>query len=423
MGIFLWHGLGPGTDTFKQIVHEWNAQHPEQENQVILKQPYSDYGQAAKDALAVPDDAPSSEQPNLVLAPEYMTSTMKEKKILPISQFLDQKQLEAVADIVRKTFGDQNGNLASLPFNPACGMLFYNKEVVERSLLKMGFTADHIPESMEELDNLCRSQGLQWGAAWHAAYLCEMVAAQQDIALVEPDNGRLGYGKFQLSQGWFYDHILDLRAQKRDGVLFYFPKDPYSVEPRKAFLEGRIAFFMQGLGHLAPLTSDAKNPEKSPLPFTVSCAPLPILLKGHTSKYTLPLGGASIWVLDNARTKAMVSQVKDFLAYLASEPVQEKWHKETGYVPALKSIPEKLKTDGFYDVNPLHKAVVAQTIEAPVGNHSFGIHIPGYDKSRPAIFDLLDEVLDLNKSDEDVNALLVEFDEKYSVPKKEVSSS
>ena len=44
------------------------------------------------------------------------------------------------------------------------------------------------------------------------------------------------------------------------------------------------------------------------------------------------IGGATLWVLQG-RPAAEYKGVAKFLSYLASAPVQAKWHQETGYVP------------------------------------------------------------------------------------------
>jgi len=42
----------------------------------------------------------------------------------------------------------------------------------------------------------------------------------------------------------------------------------------------------------------------------------------------------------------MVKGVRAFLDYLSGADVQEKWHKKTGYVPVLATLPKKL--EAFY---------------------------------------------------------------------------
>lgn len=398
MDITLWHGLqqGPVLDTFNQIVHEWNIAH--QDQQVQTKE-YVVFDAPAKEALAASDP----EQPNLVLAPEYMTGTMMtalgEKKVVPIKELLSSGQLNKIADIVKRTFGNAHGELVSLPFNSSCGVLFANADLVKK-----------MPETLEELEQISRDlikEGKVKGGytcAWPAAYLVEVPAAQQNLPLVMPENGKLGFGRYLLSEAWLFKHLLDLRRMHKEGVFVYAGQ---TNDARKPFVERDVAFFMQGATHYPILQKEAN--------FPVAVGPLPTFTREQTVKGAFPLGGAAIWVLNNEATHKMIAGVKGFLEYLASDPIQERWHKETCYVPVLKDLPAKLEE--FYKDHPIHKAVVSQTIEATLGEYSFGIHMPNYGVARKELFFLIEQILDVNTTDEQVRILLKEFDDKYSLEK------
>lgn len=415
MEICFWHGLqdGPVLNSFKQIVHEWNIEHANA--QVVLKD-FPEYGTPAELALSQPDQ----NQPNLVLAPEYLTSTMmsalKSHKVIPINKLIDREQLNKIADIVKLTFGDPNGNLVSLPFNPACGILYTNQKLLQL----IGKSPDWIPKSIEELEAVCMElvdKGIVaygYTCAWPAAYLIEVPAAQQNLPLVYPDNGKLGYGEYQLSQAHIKRHVFELRDQIKARIFVYSGKTNLS---RKPFIEGNVAFYMQGSTHFTQLQREAAAAQN---PFTVGCGPLPTLTCGQQEKFAYPLGGASIWVLDNTTTNKMIENVRAFLTYLAQDTIQERWHKETGYVPVLKTIPEKLKE--FYKDHPLHSAVVQQTLQDPLGTYSLGIHLPNYAEARKEMFELIEQIVDLKTSDEQVDKLLQDFDCKFSVGKSVDSS-
>ncbi|GAB4188138.1 MAG: sn-glycerol-3-phosphate ABC transporter substrate-binding protein UgpB [Simkaniaceae bacterium] len=409
MGIFFWHGLqqGPVLDTFKQIVQEWNTEHVEA--QVELKD-FTDYGEPVRQAL----ETESEKQPSLILAPEYMSSRMmealKERKVIPIYDLLGNELMEKICEIVKRTFGDNEGRLVSLPLNPACGVIYTNKELLK----DIGCDEDYVPKTIEDLEKICRimlQKGLVKGgytSAWPAAYLIEIPAAQQNQALVDPLNGKLGFGQYKLSQQWLKDHLLDIRRQQKEGIYVYSGKDNNS---RKPFVNCEVAFFLQGSTHFSWLQKEVKESES---PFEIGCGPLPNLTHGQQGKYAFPLGGGAVWVLDNDKTRKMLQSVKSFLQYLAGASVQEKWHKETAYVPVLKNLPEKLEE--FYQNHPVHKAVVSQTIEASLGENSFGIHMPNYSDARKEMFNLIEKILDPDLPEEEVSLLLEEFDEKFSIP-------
>lgn len=387
-------------------MHEWNVGHKDAQVEVT---DFSQYGAPVDIAL----DSNSEDQPTLVLAPEFTTAKMREalaqKKVIPIGQFLDDDRLSNIAEIVKRTFGNSEGRLDSLPFNPSCGVIYTNKALLQ----KIGKDQDYVPRSIEELENVCREL-LEKGcveagytSAWPAAYLVEVPAAQQDIALVKPKNGMLGYGSYVLNSEWLVQHLLDLRRQHQEKIYTYEGKDNNS---RKKFVEGKVAFFMQGSPHNSWLSKEASEAEQ---PFEVGCGPLPTLVQGQTERYAFPLGGASIWVMNNQNTTKMVEHVRAFLNYLSGAETQERWHKETGYVP-VRTLPKRL--EAFYRNHPVHRAVVAQTIESKLGEHSFGIHMPNYKEARERLFDLIEEVLDPQTPDERVRELLAEFDKNFSIP-------
>jgi len=70
----------------------------------------------------------------------------------------------------------------------------------------------------------------------------------------------------------------------------------------------------------------------------------------------------------------------------------------------------------FTEIPPLHRAVVVQTLESKMGEHSFGIHMPNYSAARKRLFDLIEEVLDSRTPDNRVGELLAEFDREFSIP-------
>lgn len=405
MSLQFWLSLqGPVYDSLQHTVAQWNKSHLE--CQVELKNLQGLYGQSAEEALKKLE----ADQPAFVLAPEFMTSTMigalGQKRVVPISEILDQEQLSKIAELVRRTFGDQDGRAVSLPFNPACGILYTNRDALKAA----GKNPDYVPRSIEELEAVCKEMMAKkvvengYTCAWPAAYLAEVPAAQIDLPLALPDNGFSGFGEYQLRG--LKDHFLHLRQQVREGVLVYAGKDNNAKKP---FIERKVAFFMQGSSHCKILQNEAK--------FEMGFGAIPTLTPGQKEKFAFPLGGASVWVLNNTQTQKMKEGVRAFLNYLASDDVQQKLHEETASVPVSRTLPPKLES--FYATHPLHKAVVAQTIDARLGKYSFGIHMPNYAEARKELFDLIERILDVNKTrDDEVPGMLKEFDRKYSIEAK-----
>jgi len=392
---------GPAIDCLTQKTEEWNNSQ-DQYKVIITNTPGPEnFAKPARDALALS----AEQQPTFVLAPEYMTSQLgSSKKIIPVADILDQSQLENIALLVQRTFGDEKGRALSLPLNPACGILYTNKALME----KAGRERDFVPRTMEELEEVCNKlfelnlveNG--YTCAWPAAYLVEVPAAQQNMALALPDNGFSGKGTYQLSSQWFYNHLMGIREQVKSRIFVYAGQTNDAKIP---FINQQVAFYMQGSTHLVPLQKEAK--------FEIGYGALPTLEKGQKEKYAFPLGGASIWVMDNEQTKLAVAGVRKFLEYLAGNDVQKALHEQAASVPVSATLPATIRE--FYNTHPLHKAVVEQTIEAKVGEFSRGIRMPNYGTDRKALFNLIEKIVNVKATkDEEVLPLLQEFDATYS---------
>lgn len=277
-------------------------------------------------------------------------------------------------------------------------------------LAESGFPSDWKPVSFEDLieaiDKVKAKTGISHGytCAWPEAYLVEVVLAQKNLSLLDADGN---YNFVQLKE-----HILDLRQLVQDKVLLAPEMGNYDPT-RQAFIQGKVAFYMQGSGHSLIIEKEAKEAG-----FKVGYSSLPKLSKGQKDKYAFPLGGAAIWVFDKGSAENMVSGVRSFLNYMASKEVQAKWHKDTAYVPVSKSVCESLKE--FYKDHPLHEAVVQQTILAPLGENSFGIKKANYHLVRPKLYPLLRELLLLEGTREDVAPVVEERLRQFELESNQV---
>ena len=397
MPLTFYHSLGgqPGI-ILSEIVQEYNKDHnPTVQLDSISPQ---NYAAAAKEALKKSPD----ERPNFILAPEYMTGAvqqaLKEGIVVSVSSLLDRDKLDDIAEIVSKTFG-----IDSLPFNPACGVLYMNKNLLKES----GFAPNWRPNTLEDLIDAAKqikertkvSHG--YTCAWPEAYFVEVVLAQKNLSLLNK-NGE--YDFVQLSA-----HLLNLRQLVKENVLLA-PNTGNYDHTKDFFIQGKVAFYIQGSGHSIIIEKNAKAAG-----FEIEYAPLPTLSKDQKVKYAFPLGGAAIWVLNpnqdknipsQISTQDMVEGVRSFLNHLVSKEVQAKWHKEIAYVPVSKSVRESLRD--FYKDHPLHEAVVAQTLEAPLGENSFGIKKENYHLIRPKLYPLIRELLFLEGSAEEVEKVVAE---------------
>ena len=83
--------------------------------------------------------------------------------------------------------------------------------------------------------------------------------------------------------------------------------------------------------------------------------------------------------------------VAKFLTYLASTPVQAKWHQETGYVPVTLAAAEVTEKDGFYKKFPGRDVAVKELTLNPPTENSKGLRIGNFVQIR----DIVDEELEI----------------------------
>ena len=78
--------------------------------------------------------------------------------------------------------------------------------------------------------------------------------------------------------------------------------------------------------------------------------------------------------------------------YLSSTPVQEQWHKDTGYLPITIAAGDATRASGFYEENPgTDVAVIQMTKNQPTAN-SKGIRLGNFDQIRTIIDEELEAV-------------------------------
>ncbi len=418
---------GPGSqaEQFNQIVIEWNIScNPDW--QVKIRDAGSDYGNPGKVL-----DLSKEDRPTFILVPEFLKPRMEaavlKGEALSVEGLLSAETLADISHIAKRTFGSKNGHLECLPLNPSCAGMFVNQDV----LSAIGRDPNKIPSSREELETVAAeilarketliAQGLLdkdfgiYTCAWPAAYLVEIPLTQKNSPLITPDNGRQGYGQYQLVAA--HDLLMQLRDDVKKGLFIYGGQQ---LGSRDLFLQKKAVFYMQGLGH-HPILEQLIDKQERKFNIGVGVVPAPKGLEGRV--HAVPIGGASIWVLDNSKTQNMIEGVRAFLNHLASKEVMTKWHSDTACVPVLTSTYEQFKQDGFYESHPVHKAAAQQTFEAQEGEYSFGFHAPNWADARKEIFTAIEKIIERKEDgsfvlpDEAVLALLQEFDQKFSIKK------
>lgn len=386
--IVLWHAFqGPLLSEFNTVIENYNSdRNVNPEGYKVETRSFSSYTTIVDEALGNLETAP-----HLLQVSEYQTGIMMSNinKIHPIEDCLDPKALEDIADLVRSTFCDKNGKLYSLPFNPSCGVLYINKDALEKG----GYDRNYAPSTFDELRAISEdliSKGIVrngWTTAWPAAYHVEVRKAQQGLPLAKPDNGWSPEAALSLCDADDIAYFKALAEQQKSGAFIYAGR---TNDSRKGFCEGSIAFYLQGAGQAASLKAESK--------FEIGYAKIPAY-NSHVEPAAFPLGGASFWVLRNATSVQTMPEIRSLLAYLARPETQLAWHQKTAFVPVSKNAVERLKEKGFYEDHPLHRLVVEQTVERKITPFSIGIRLKDYAWIRERIVDAIEEFLKSGSDD------------------------
>ena len=109
------------------------------------------------------------------------------------------------------------------------------------------------------------------------------------------------------------------------------------------------------------------------------------------------IGGASLWVL-NGHSKKEYKGAAEFLKFLASNDMQEYWHKGSGYFPITIDAYESLKSKGYYDAEPLQEVGITQLNRAIPTTISRGLRLGYFVQIRNIINEELELVWNGKKS-------------------------
>lgn len=391
--------------------------------------------------------------PHLVLVPEYKTGDLLTRNVtIPVGNFISQERLDDIAELVHRTFSNADNVLFSLPFNPSCGVLYINRDMLNQA----GYAPHFVPRTFAELktvSNRLVESGFAkngWTTAWVAAYLVEIRKAQMGLPLALPNNGldgtcdklcvnegpieigqvkaenvldqliEKGLTKYGWLTAWVASYLQEIQQIQKKLSISLAHKGLESFCRETELGMGDIEFFRDlkeqqrtGAYIYSGNTNDSKDSFVKGLTafymqggnqyqnirqladFHLDVAPLPAY--GEGKKYALPLGGASFWVLNNVADR--IKEVKAVLDYFSSPDVQMEWHEKTSYVPVSKTAIERLRAENFYQTHPVHASVVEQTLDSELGKYSLGNRIPNYAKIREEIVKTIHDFLQSDETD------------------------
>lgn len=376
-----WHSMGGEKGRLiKKIVEDFNARSENQGRILIESQYVGNYDEGLnKLRTALLGEA----GPHIVQVTDIGQRVMVDsQKITPLQEFIDRDPEFPIAQLLPaiRNYYEIHGRLYSLPFATSNPIVYYNVDLFR----KAGLT--HPPGTFTELLEMSRKlsdpRAHTYGISWPLnSWFYEEFLARQGAVLLTPENGR----KTRAQQANYLskesiDFVTLWARMVKEGSFANVGRgwDP----PEQNFLAGRIAMFITSTSDIFEIYHDAK--------FNVATAPIPA--PDHACVGGTIVGGNSLWIM-NTKPREEQQAAYEFVKYMASPEVQEKWHTHTGYFPIRTDVIAALKAKGFYEKYPLAWTAIEQLRAAPVNVATQGGLTGVFPELREQIATAIEEVL------------------------------
>ncbi len=379
-----WHAMGGNLgETVNALADGFNKSQSEYKVNPVYKGSYTETLTAAIAAFR------AKQAPHIVQVFEVGTANMMAAKgaVYPVYQLMaDAKEPfdpKAYIGPVYGYYSTTDGKLLSMPFNSSTPVLYWNKEL----LSKAGLDPNKPPKTWPELGEMAKkavAAGAKCGFTpqWQTWTMIENYGAYHNLPYATKDNGFGGIDiELKFNDAPRVKFIQMLADWSKDKTFVYGGREGKSTA---LFNAGDCAFHIASSA-TASAIDKALGSDKfgiAMMPYSPDVAPKP---------QNSIIGGATLWVLQG-RPAAEYKGVAKFLNYLASTPVQAKWHQETGYVPVTMAAAEVTEKDGFYKKFPGREIAVQElTLNPPTAN-SKGLRIGNFVQIRDIVDSELENV-------------------------------
>ena len=379
-----WHAMGGNLgDAVNALADGFNKSQSEYKVNPVYKGSYTETLTAAIAAFR------AKQAPHIVQVFEVGTANMMAAKgaVYPVYQLMaDAKEPfdpKAYIGPVYGYYSTTDGKLLSMPFNSSTPVLYWNKELLQ----KAGLDPEKPPKTWPELGEMAKkavAAGAKCGFTpqWQTWTMIENYGAYHNLPYATKANGFGG---------------IDIELKFNDPARIKFIQMLSDWTKDKTFVYGgregkSTALFNAGdcVFHIASsATASAIDKALGTGKFGIAMMPYSpdVIAKPQNSI----IGGATLWVLQG-KPAAEYKGVAKFLNYLASTPVQAKWHQETGYVPVTLAAAEVTEKDGFYKKFPGREIAVQELTLNPPTENSKGLRIGNFVQIRDIVDSELESV-------------------------------
>ncbi len=383
--IQFWHAMGGNLgDTVNALADGFNKSQTEYKVNPVYKGSYTETLTAAIAAFR------AKQAPHIVQVFEVGTANMMAAKgaVYPVYQLMaDAKEPfdpKAYIGPVYGYYSTTDGKLLSMPFNSSTPVLYWNKELLQ----KAGLDPNTPPKTWPELGEMAKkavAAGAKCGFTpqWQTWTMIENYGAWHNLPYATKDNGFGGTDiELKFNDAPRVKFIQMLADWGKDKTFVYGGREGKSTA---LFTAGDCVFHVASSGSAAGIEKALGGASK----FGIGMMPYSpdVIAKPQNSI----IGGATLWVLQG-RPAAEYKGVAKFMSYLASTPVQAKWHQETGYVPITTAAAEATEKAGFYKKFPGREVAVQElTLNPPTAN-SKGLRIGNFVQIRDIVDGELENV-------------------------------
>jgi sn-glycerol 3-phosphate transport system substrate-binding protein len=410
-----WHAMGgENGKKLEELAKKFNDSQTEYHVTPVFKGTYPETLTAAIAAFR------AGQQPAIVQVFEVGTGTMMAAKgaVYPVYKLMkDEGEAWDPSKFLAPVVGyysDPEGNILSMPFNSSTPILYYNKDVFK----KAGLDPEVAPKTWAELatmgkkivDSGAAKCGftMSYGATWVGL---ENYSAIQNLPYGTKQNGFGGMdAEFTFNgpnQVKFWDN---LKKWQDEGVYKYGGPSA-GADAAPMFYSQQCAVYMNSSASRSGVINNAKD-------FKVGFAPMPYDDTVTQDPKNSIIGGATLWVLNGQKDKAVYKGVAKFFTYLSTPEVQADWHQFTGYLPITNATYELGQSQGYYAKNPGSDIAIKQIMRGTPTENSKGVRFGNLTQIRDVLDQQLEAVLTGKKTGQQAlddgakqgNAMLREFE-------------
>ena len=382
--IQFWHAMGGNLgETVNEVAAGFNKSQSEYKIVPVYKGSYTETLTAAIAAFR------AKQAPHIVQVFEVGTANMMAAKgaVYPIySVMADAKEPfdpKAFIGPVYGYYSTTDGKLLSMPFNSSTPVLYWNKELLQ----KAGLDPNKPPQTWPELGEMAKkaiAAGAKCGFTpqWQTWTMIENYGAWHNLPYATKANGFGGTDiELKFNDAPRVKFIQMLADWGKDKTFVYGGREGKSTA---LFTAGDCVFHVASSGSAAGI-------EKALGADKVGIGMMPYSPDVIAKPQNSIIGGATLWVLQG-RPKDEYKGVAKFMSYLASTPVQAKWHQDTGYVPITTAAAEATEKAGFYKKFPGRDVAVKELTLNPPTENSKGLRIGNFVQIRDVVDEELESV-------------------------------